>query len=165
MFKENTSYPFPTNEQIIDLSRKSGLVVPQISSFMDNARAQLWKNSSVLQREDLEDVEPMISPQHSSAQPFASPSNADMSMHSFNIDSQNQGLSVNQSLSIQTNNGMIVLPNPSTVICRGNLPKKAVDELRKWLFEHFNHPYPSDAEKDLLAKQTSTNIVKFILIS
>ncbi|KAI3507430.1 hypothetical protein L1887_22416 [Cichorium endivia] len=34
------------------------------------------------------------------------------------------------------------------------LPKQAVTVLRSWLFDHFLHPYPTDADKQLLAKQT-----------
>ncbi|KAK1268455.1 BEL1-like homeodomain protein 2 [Acorus gramineus] len=34
------------------------------------------------------------------------------------------------------------------------LPERSVNSLRAWLFEHFLHPYPSDADKLLLARQT-----------
>ncbi|KAE8686004.1 BEL1-like homeodomain protein 4 [Hibiscus syriacus] len=34
------------------------------------------------------------------------------------------------------------------------LPERSVYILRAWLFEHFLHPYPSDADKLLLARQT-----------
>ncbi|BAS86231.1 BEL1-like homeodomain protein 4 [Oryza sativa Japonica Group] len=34
------------------------------------------------------------------------------------------------------------------------LPERSVNILRSWLFEHFLHPYPSDADKHLLARQT-----------
>ncbi|KAJ4963494.1 hypothetical protein NE237_023433 [Protea cynaroides] len=34
------------------------------------------------------------------------------------------------------------------------LPERSVNILRAWLFEHFLHPYPSDADKLLLARQT-----------
>ncbi|CAO2828295.1 unnamed protein product [Amaranthus hypochondriacus] len=34
------------------------------------------------------------------------------------------------------------------------LPERSVAILRAWLFEHFLHPYPSDADKHLLARQT-----------
>ncbi|XP_022145496.1 BEL1-like homeodomain protein 9 [Momordica charantia] len=34
------------------------------------------------------------------------------------------------------------------------LPERAVTVLRAWLFEHFLHPYPSDTDKLMLAKQT-----------
>lgn len=34
------------------------------------------------------------------------------------------------------------------------LPERAVSVLRAWLFEHFLHPYPKDADKHMLAKQT-----------
>ncbi|KAL8152737.1 hypothetical protein V2J09_010497 [Rumex salicifolius] len=34
------------------------------------------------------------------------------------------------------------------------LPERAVSVLRSWLFEHFLHPYPTDTDKMMLAKQT-----------
>ncbi|KAK1274227.1 hypothetical protein QJS04_geneDACA017353 [Acorus gramineus] len=34
------------------------------------------------------------------------------------------------------------------------LPERSVSILRAWLFEHFLHPYPSDVDKHLLARQT-----------
>ncbi|XP_073060456.1 BEL1-like homeodomain protein 2 [Primulina eburnea] len=34
------------------------------------------------------------------------------------------------------------------------LPERSVNILRAWLFEHFLHPYPTDADKHLLARQT-----------
>ncbi|TVU31895.1 hypothetical protein EJB05_23600, partial [Eragrostis curvula] len=34
------------------------------------------------------------------------------------------------------------------------LPERAVSILRVWLFEHFLHPYPSDVDKHILARQT-----------
>ncbi len=42
----------------------------------------------------------------------------------------------------------------TTIICRGNLPKAAVEDLKKWLFQHFNYPYPNDVEKEKLMAQT-----------
>jgi len=33
------------------------------------------------------------------------------------------------------------------------LPERAVSVLRAWLFEHFLHPYPKDADKHMLARQ------------
>jgi len=37
---------------------------------------------------------------------------------------------------------------------RGNLPKTATNILKKWLFEHLFHPYPTEEEKSALAQQT-----------
>ncbi|OIV92900.1 hypothetical protein TanjilG_01034 [Lupinus angustifolius] len=34
------------------------------------------------------------------------------------------------------------------------LPDRSVNILRAWLFDHFLHPYPSDADKHLLSRQT-----------
>lgn len=45
---------------------------------------------------------------------------------------------------------------------RGNLPKKAVEVLKKWLFDHFDHPYPTDQEKTELAKQTCKQTFKLL---
>ncbi|KAL4576963.1 hypothetical protein LXL04_013064 [Taraxacum kok-saghyz] len=34
------------------------------------------------------------------------------------------------------------------------LPERAISVLKTWLFDHFLHPYPSDADKHMLATQT-----------
>ncbi|XP_047966804.1 homeobox protein BEL1 homolog [Salvia hispanica] len=34
------------------------------------------------------------------------------------------------------------------------LPERSVSVLRAWLFEHFLHPYPTDVDKHILARQT-----------
>ncbi|URD88021.1 Homeobox protein BEL1 [Musa troglodytarum] len=34
------------------------------------------------------------------------------------------------------------------------LPQRSISILRAWLFEHFLHPYPSDVDKHILARQT-----------
>jgi hypothetical protein len=43
---------------------------------------------------------------------------------------------------------------------RGTLPKEAVKVLRKWLFDHFTHPYPTDEEKQLLSNQTGLKVAQ-----
>ncbi|KAK8662505.1 hypothetical protein V6N13_092078 [Hibiscus sabdariffa] len=47
----------------------------------------------------------------------------------------------------------IFLQHPLWRSQRG-LPEHAVAVLKTWLFEHFLHPYPSDSEKLMLARQT-----------
>jgi len=37
---------------------------------------------------------------------------------------------------------------------RGNLPKAATGVLKKWLFDHLFHPYPTEEEKSVLGQQT-----------
>jgi len=37
---------------------------------------------------------------------------------------------------------------------RGNLPKAATNVLKKWLFDHLFHPYPTEEEKSALGAQT-----------
>lgn len=41
---------------------------------------------------------------------------------------------------------------------RGNLPKTTTTLLRNWLYDHANHPYPSEDEKNRLATQTGLTI-------
>jgi len=41
---------------------------------------------------------------------------------------------------------------------RGNLPKVATNLLKKWLFDHLYHPYPTEEEKSALSLQTGTSL-------
>ena len=41
------------------------------------------------------------------------------------------------------------------------LPERSVNILRAWLFEHFLHPYPSDVDKHLLARETGLSRNQF----
>ncbi|KAI8067976.1 hypothetical protein BC940DRAFT_319084 [Gongronella butleri] len=41
---------------------------------------------------------------------------------------------------------------------RGNLPKAVTAILREWLAEHKKHPYPTEEEKDFLAKRTGLTL-------
>ncbi|EOA16220.1 hypothetical protein CARUB_v10004359mg [Capsella rubella] len=43
------------------------------------------------------------------------------------------------------------------------LPERAVTTLRAWLFEHFLHPYPSDVDKHILARQTGLSRSQVII--
>jgi len=41
---------------------------------------------------------------------------------------------------------------------RGNLPKAATNILKKWLFDHLFHPYPTEEEKSALSLQTGLTL-------
>jgi len=41
---------------------------------------------------------------------------------------------------------------------RGNLPKAATNILKKWLFDHLFHPYPTEEEKSALSMQTGLTL-------
>lgn len=41
---------------------------------------------------------------------------------------------------------------------RGNLPKSATNLLKKWLYDHLLHPYPTEEEKSALAAQTGLSL-------
>lgn len=50
--------------------------------------------------------------------------------------------------------GSITFGRPHVWRPQRGLPEHAVGVLKAWLFEHFLHPYPTDNDKQLLAKQT-----------
>jgi hypothetical protein len=52
-----------------------------------------------------------------------------------------------------------IVPSHDTA-SRGNLPKDAVEVLRKWLYAHFDHPYPSDVDKEDLMKETNLSMTQ-----
>eukprot|EP01006_Ploeotia_vitrea_P046864 TRINITY_DN67068_c2_g4_i1.p1 TRINITY_DN67068_c2_g4~~TRINITY_DN67068_c2_g4_i1.p1 ORF type:complete len:771 (+),score=391.62 TRINITY_DN67068_c2_g4_i1:70-2382(+) len=43
---------------------------------------------------------------------------------------------------------------------RGLLPKAAVAHMKKWLFDHFDHPYPTDLQKQQLGKETGLQVAQ-----
>ncbi|CAF1047557.1 unnamed protein product [Adineta ricciae] len=43
---------------------------------------------------------------------------------------------------------------------RGIFPKSATSLMRTWLFQHLNHPYPSEEEKQFLAQETNLSIIQ-----
>jgi len=49
-------------------------------------------------------------------------------------------------------------PNANHRSRRGNLPKSSTNILKKWLFDHLFHPYPTEEEKSSLSLQTNLNL-------
>lgn len=43
---------------------------------------------------------------------------------------------------------------------RGIFPKAATNIMRNWLFQHLNHPYPSEDQKKMLAEETRLTILQ-----
>lgn len=41
---------------------------------------------------------------------------------------------------------------------RGNLPKPVTDMLRAWLWEHLDHPYPTEEDKQIFMSRTGLTI-------
>ncbi|KAL8247307.1 hypothetical protein R6Q59_008523 [Mikania micrantha] len=54
---------------------------------------------------------------------------------------------------VKSGGGFFAPPQPVWRPQRG-LPERAIAVLKTWLFDHFLHPYPSDADKHMLATQT-----------
>ncbi|CAF0823880.1 unnamed protein product [Rotaria sordida] len=43
---------------------------------------------------------------------------------------------------------------------RGIFPKSATLLMRAWLFQHLNHPYPSEEQKKIFARETNLNVLQ-----
>ncbi|CAF3297903.1 unnamed protein product [Rotaria socialis] len=43
---------------------------------------------------------------------------------------------------------------------RGIFPKSATSLMRAWLFQHLSHPYPSEEQKKIFARETNLNILQ-----
>ncbi|KAJ5982356.1 hypothetical protein N7451_012456 [Penicillium sp. IBT 35674x] len=48
--------------------------------------------------------------------------------------------------------------DPKSKCRRGNLPKPVTDILRAWFYEHLNHPYPSEEDKQMFKTRTGLSI-------
>ena len=160
--EEHFEHPYPDDNQKEELMKKTGLTINQINIWFVNSRMRVWK------------------PRHHDSQitktePNSPNGNSDGSgskpRQEKKIDMLNDELKSSLAARINPNNANLTrtnivgslpngLPTPSTVICRGNLPKEAVDSLLKWLFDNFSHPYPSDAEKDVLAEETNLTLTQ-----
>ncbi|KAL1500819.1 hypothetical protein ABEB36_006256 [Hypothenemus hampei] len=50
--------------------------------------------------------------------------------------------------------------SPSVLAKRPHLPTKAKNHLKRWLFNHTDHPYPTDVEKQQLMKETNLSLLQ-----
>ncbi|KAG2386659.1 hypothetical protein C9374_002403 [Naegleria lovaniensis] len=147
-------HPYPSEEEKEELCKTTKLTMSQINTWFVNSRIRIWKPK----------VEPgQKEEKTSSSSQSPKPSKDNTSNNSGDVKLPKIRINPNNANVTRTNivgslpNG---LPTPSTVIGRGNLPKPSVDCLQKWLFDNFNHPYPSDAEKDALATETSLTLTQ-----
>lgn len=49
---------------------------------------------------------------------------------------------------------------PAILTKRPHLPTKAKNHLKRWLFNHTDHPYPTDVEKQQLMKETNLSLLQ-----
>ncbi|CAO2195259.1 unnamed protein product [Urochloa humidicola] len=64
------------------------------------------------------------------------------------------GLASGSAAALQRASSVAAFGQPHIWRPQRGLPERAVSVLRAWLFEHFLHPYPTDGDKQMLAKQT-----------
>ncbi|CAL9101171.1 unnamed protein product [Musa textilis] len=69
-------------------------------------------------------------------------------------DTSSFGLLDNTGYIQRTTNSTGTFAQPHVWRPQRGLPERAVSVLRSWLYEHFLHPYPTDVDKQNLAKQT-----------
>ncbi|XP_023018666.2 uncharacterized protein [Leptinotarsa decemlineata] len=51
-------------------------------------------------------------------------------------------------------------PTSSILTRRPHLPTKAKNHLKRWLFRHTDHPYPTDHEKQMLMQETNLSLLQ-----
>ncbi|KAL9654341.1 hypothetical protein ABK040_010370 [Willaertia magna] len=168
---EHFTSPYPSDQQKEELAQKTGLTLNQVNNWFVNARVRIWKpkaNAVSTTNPESSTTSDKFSNDCDSNNSGATPK--DGKKRKTNFDTKALELvGITNTSRINPNNANVTrtnivgslpngLPTPSTVICRGNLPKQAVDHLQDWLFENFNHPYPSDKEKEILAGKTNLNL-------
>jgi hypothetical protein len=168
----------PSEEQIKLLMLKTSLSRIQITNWIENERNKKWKgfashNNGALEpheylKDDSSDDENSrnaesytITDSAESAQYLSSNFIEDqMYDDEYSGDGSHTGMdNQNQEnlpkASFKDSNANLSMHGSS-----GNLPKNAVDTLKQWLFDHFQHPYPTDEEKSELAIQTKLNLTQ-----
>jgi hypothetical protein len=43
---------------------------------------------------------------------------------------------------------------------RGNLPRQITDIFRAWFYEHLDHPYPTEEDKQIFAERTGLTMAQ-----
>ncbi|KAK3041021.1 LOW QUALITY PROTEIN: hypothetical protein RJ639_026733 [Escallonia herrerae] len=83
-----------------------------------------------------------------------SSSKGDTSTPRLKFDNHNSQKHSQKHKSGGSNNLAFFEPQPPVWRPQRGLPERAVSILRRWLFDHFLHPYPTDTDKHMLATQT-----------
>jgi len=141
----------------VDISQHSTLLTPHISSNTMTSSSNPYptpstpttRSASALKQQQLQTTPLKLPPL-----PQASPATLAQQVESIDISKAGQSVA-NAVASGALTAAEYQLTVSTPIICRGNLPKNAVEELRNWLFDHFQYPYPSDAEKEQLMQKTS----------
>jgi hypothetical protein len=151
---EHYDNPYPTEEDKIELSNLTALSISQINNWFVNARVRKWKPSQLSENIISPALMPSIVPKQETNSLFPA-------FH-HQMDAQPAAIQMLNSSTIATPTTPIAnnANAAAAVICRGNLPKKSVEILRKWLQDHFTHPYPSDGEKENLSKITGLTLTQ-----
>ena len=84
-------------------------------------------------------------------------------VHGKNIQNQENSSMPNDQEVISLDNDYNTLNNSKNSSSKGErstLPKESRDVLKTWLFQHISNPYPTEYEKNLLAKQAGLTVLQ-----
>eukprot|EP01028_Stygiella_incarcerata_P012244 TRINITY_DN73_c0_g2_i1.p1 TRINITY_DN73_c0_g2~~TRINITY_DN73_c0_g2_i1.p1 ORF type:complete len:464 (-),score=139.50 TRINITY_DN73_c0_g2_i1:229-1620(-) len=136
---EHIDYPYPNDEEKRQLAEKASLSMGQINNWFVNARVRIWK--PMLESKDVsQSTEEMIICEET-------PSFKKRDAHDFDEGAPSKK---KKSQEDKKDSGS----------ARGSLPKKAIEDLKAWLFDHFHHPYPTEEEKMEMAKANNLTLTQ-----
>eukprot|EP00761_Pharyngomonas_kirbyi_P004736 gb/GECH01004741.1/.p1 GENE.gb/GECH01004741.1/~~gb/GECH01004741.1/.p1 ORF type:complete len:453 (+),score=113.07 gb/GECH01004741.1/:1-1359(+) len=151
---EHFEHPYPSEEQKQELSNLTNLSLNQVNNWFVNARVRIWR-PLIEKKENIKTEDSQLS--------TSTPSPVNETITTSSPPTTKQENTTNEDTQVnQVNNKKISGSGSSGTpsVCRGNLPKTAVEKLRAWLYTHFDHPYPTDDEKETLAQETQLTLTQ-----
>ncbi|KAL9658159.1 hypothetical protein ABK040_013071 [Willaertia magna] len=148
-FNEHFSNPYPTENEKKELSSSTGLTLQQVNNWFVNARVRKWRPA--LQKQNGSNSSDVNNNNNSNFEELKGGDEYQRNDDNLELDHQHS----DSGHDLQDFNSKL-----SPRGARGTLPKEAVEHLKNWLFIHFQHPYPSEAEKAQLAEETDLTLTQ-----
>jgi hypothetical protein len=137
---DHIDYPYPSDEEKRQLAEKASLSMGQINNWFVNARVRIWK--PMLESKDISQ----------GSEEFIIHEETPPSFKRRELRESEEGTASKKKKSQDD--------KKDGGSARGSLPKKAIEDLKAWLFDHFHHPYPTEEEKIEMAKANTLTLTQ-----